>query len=98
MEVREIVEAETGEGLACYGNEVGGPLCLTDPSMRLAMGEIVVFVNAGQRWRATVGIFPDRGVHAFVITSRGAALEAGFSVVSWQPPDPDMPAAINGGE
>jgi hypothetical protein len=81
--VREIIEAVTGEGVASEGEWLVGPLWLIDLSMRLAMGEIVVFVDPGERWERTVRMLSDRGLQAFVIAPGGAAREAGASVVSW---------------
>jgi hypothetical protein len=95
MAVREIVEAVTGRRVSCGGNEVEGPLWLIDLSMRLAMGETVVFVNPGDRWEATVGILSGRCVQAFVIAPGGPALDAGFSVVSWPARDLGVPVAMN---
>jgi hypothetical protein len=94
-EVREIMEDVTGEKVACGGNEVEGPMWLIDLSMRLTMGEMVVLVDPGERWEATVGMLSDRNVQAFVIAPRGHASEAGVSVVSWPARDPGVSAAIN---
>jgi hypothetical protein len=81
--VREIIRAVTGEGIACEANEVLGPFWLVDLSVRLAMGEMVVFANPGRMWEATVNMLSDRGVQAFVIAPGEPARKMGVGVVAW---------------
>jgi hypothetical protein len=71
------VLGETGDGPE---GEVSGPLWLVDLAPRLAMHELVVYVEPAGQWEAALRLLGDREVQAFVVAPASAARGTDVSI------------------
>jgi hypothetical protein len=80
-EVEAVMHEVAGDARVRCGREVCGPLWLIGLSLRLCLGEKVVFARPGELWRPVVEMLSRRDVQAFVVGPAREARALGFCVL-----------------